>query len=187
MATSHARSPAPTAQVSSILSNPDQDPHLFEASPSVARQLATAAIVIYSGADYDPWMTKLLAATRSRPIATYRRCRHRPQEAGRQSAPLVRSPDHAGVRQRAGRGTRPTATRPTRPSTMSVCKASLPRSSRCNKKSRKCAANSRHPGHRHRAGVRLHGSRTRLDHAQPALSARRDERHRTPRLRCRRD
>jgi zinc/manganese transport system substrate-binding protein len=55
----------PTAQVSSILSNPDQDPHLFEASPSVARQLATAAIVIYSGADYDPWMTKLLAATRA--------------------------------------------------------------------------------------------------------------------------
>jgi zinc/manganese transport system substrate-binding protein len=52
----------PNANVTSILSNPDQDPHLFEASPSVARKLATAAIVIYSGADYDPWMTKLLAA-----------------------------------------------------------------------------------------------------------------------------
>ncbi len=51
--------------VSSILSNPDQDPHLFEASPSVARLLSGAAIVIYNGADYDPWMTKLLAATRS--------------------------------------------------------------------------------------------------------------------------
>lgn len=51
--------------VSSILSNPDQDPHLFEASPSVARLLSSAAIVIYNGADYDPWMTKLLAATRS--------------------------------------------------------------------------------------------------------------------------
>ncbi|HTI83026.1 MAG TPA: zinc ABC transporter substrate-binding protein [Acetobacteraceae bacterium] len=55
----------PSAQVGSILSNPDQDPHLFEASPSVARQLANAAIVIYSGADYDPWMAKLLAATRA--------------------------------------------------------------------------------------------------------------------------
>jgi zinc/manganese transport system substrate-binding protein len=55
----------PDAQVSSILTNPDQDPHLFEASPSVARQLATAAIVIYSGADYDPWIAKLLAATRA--------------------------------------------------------------------------------------------------------------------------
>ncbi len=53
----------PNASVTSILSNPDQDPHLFEASPSVARKLATAAIVIYSGADYDPWMTKLLAAS----------------------------------------------------------------------------------------------------------------------------
>ncbi|HEY2618550.1 MAG TPA: zinc ABC transporter substrate-binding protein [Acetobacteraceae bacterium] len=53
------------ATVSSILSNPDQDPHLFEASPSVARLLSGAAIVIYNGADYDPWMTKLLSATRS--------------------------------------------------------------------------------------------------------------------------
>jgi zinc/manganese transport system substrate-binding protein len=51
--------------VSSILSNPDQDPHLFEASPSAARLLSGAAIVIYNGADYDPWMTRLLAATPS--------------------------------------------------------------------------------------------------------------------------
>jgi zinc/manganese transport system substrate-binding protein len=55
----------PEIPVSSILSNPDQDPHLFEASPSVARQLANAVIVIYSGADYDPWMAKLLAATQA--------------------------------------------------------------------------------------------------------------------------
>src|ERR1700742_542669 len=53
----------PGAEVSSILTTPDQDPHLFEASPSVARQLAAAAIVICNGADYDAWMTKLLAAT----------------------------------------------------------------------------------------------------------------------------
>ncbi len=52
----------PDAVVSSILNNPDQDPHLFEASPSVARALSTAALVIYNGADYDPWMEKLLAA-----------------------------------------------------------------------------------------------------------------------------
>jgi zinc/manganese transport system substrate-binding protein len=55
----------PDATVTSILSNPDQDPHLFEASPSVARNLSTAAIVVYNGADYDPWMAKLLAASRS--------------------------------------------------------------------------------------------------------------------------
>jgi zinc/manganese transport system substrate-binding protein len=53
------------AAVTSILSNPDEDPHLFEASPSVARSLSAAAIVVYNGADYDPWMTKLLAASSS--------------------------------------------------------------------------------------------------------------------------
>lgn len=53
------------ASVSSILSNPDQDPHLFEASPSTARLLSAASIVVYNGADYDPWMAKLLAASRS--------------------------------------------------------------------------------------------------------------------------
>ncbi len=48
--------------VTSILSNPDEDPHLFEASPSVARNLAAAKLVIYNGADYDPWVAQLLAA-----------------------------------------------------------------------------------------------------------------------------
>lgn len=53
----------PAVQVTSILSNPDQDPHLFEASPSVARAVAAARIVVYSGIDYDPWMQTLLKAT----------------------------------------------------------------------------------------------------------------------------
>src|SRR5665213_1620126 len=51
--------------VTSILSNPDEDPHLFEASPSVARAISGARIVVYSGIDYDPWMEKLLAAAKS--------------------------------------------------------------------------------------------------------------------------
>ena len=51
--------------VTSILSNPDDDPHLFEASPATARALAAAKIVIVNGADYDPWMEKLLAAHKS--------------------------------------------------------------------------------------------------------------------------
>jgi zinc/manganese transport system substrate-binding protein len=55
----------PDVSVASILSNPDQDPHMFEASPSVARALSGARIVIYNGADYDPWMDTLLAAARS--------------------------------------------------------------------------------------------------------------------------
>jgi len=53
----------PAAGVSSILSNPDQDPHLFEASPSTARALANARIVIANGAGYDPWMQALLGAS----------------------------------------------------------------------------------------------------------------------------
>jgi len=54
----------PHASVASVLSNPDQDPHLFEASPSVAREVATARIVVVNGADYDPWAEKLLAAAK---------------------------------------------------------------------------------------------------------------------------
>src|ERR1700759_3793444 len=55
----------PSVTVTSILSNPDQDPHLFEVSPSVARTLSSATLAVYNGADYDPWMAKLLGATRS--------------------------------------------------------------------------------------------------------------------------
>ena len=52
----------PDVTVHSILTNPDEDPHLFEVSPSVGRNVAAARIVIYSGIDYDPWMQKLLQA-----------------------------------------------------------------------------------------------------------------------------
>jgi zinc/manganese transport system substrate-binding protein len=55
----------PYATVTSILNNPDDDPHAFEATPSVARAIADARIVIANGADYDPWMEKLLGASRS--------------------------------------------------------------------------------------------------------------------------
>jgi zinc/manganese transport system substrate-binding protein len=46
-----------------VLSNPDQDPHVFEASPSVARDIKTADVVILNGAGYDDWMAKLLASS----------------------------------------------------------------------------------------------------------------------------
>ncbi len=55
----------PEVEVASILNNPNQDPHDFEASPSTARQVADAELVVYSGADYDPWMKSLLAASPS--------------------------------------------------------------------------------------------------------------------------
>lgn len=56
--------------VTSILANPDDDPHLFETSPSTARTIADAKIVIYNGADYDPWMDKLLSASTSKDRTT---------------------------------------------------------------------------------------------------------------------
>jgi zinc/manganese transport system substrate-binding protein len=48
--------------VVSIMNNPDQDPHLFETTPGVVRQIANAQLVILNGTNYDPWMEKLLAA-----------------------------------------------------------------------------------------------------------------------------
>jgi zinc/manganese transport system substrate-binding protein len=49
--------------VTSILKNPDQDPHLFETTPATVRQIAAAQIVIANGAAYDPWMDSILRAT----------------------------------------------------------------------------------------------------------------------------
>lgn len=46
--------------VSSLLSAPEADPHLFEPSPGEARIVATAAIAIANGAGFDPWMDRLV-------------------------------------------------------------------------------------------------------------------------------
>src|ERR1700740_1480011 len=51
--------------VTSILSNPDDDPHLFEASADTAKALTDAKVVIVNGVDYDPWMEKLLSANKA--------------------------------------------------------------------------------------------------------------------------
>ncbi len=48
--------------VTSIMNSPDQDPHLFETTPGIVRQIAGAQVAIFNGADYDPWMEKLLNA-----------------------------------------------------------------------------------------------------------------------------
>jgi zinc/manganese transport system substrate-binding protein len=55
--------------VLSILSNPDLDPHLFETTSGVVRKVADARIVIFNGANYDPWMQKLISAA-PRPART---------------------------------------------------------------------------------------------------------------------
>ena len=53
----------PGTEVTAILKNPAGDPHMFEPSPSMARAVAAARIVIDNGIGYDPWMDRLLAAS----------------------------------------------------------------------------------------------------------------------------
>jgi zinc/manganese transport system substrate-binding protein len=55
----------PYVKVTSIISNPNQDPHLFSVSPHVAVVLNQADIVIENGLDYDPWMDRLFNANHS--------------------------------------------------------------------------------------------------------------------------
>src|SRR5450631_1276007 len=49
------------ASVTSILSNPNQDPHESTTNASTAKEVADADIVIYNGLGYDAWMDKLLS------------------------------------------------------------------------------------------------------------------------------
>jgi len=51
-----------TAEVTSILTNPNQDPHEFTTNAATAKAVADADLIIYSGISYDPWMDKLLGA-----------------------------------------------------------------------------------------------------------------------------
>lgn len=55
-------------QVSSILNNPNQDPHLFTTTPSTVVAFLKADIIVYNGADYDPWMQTLLSTQKNRHI-----------------------------------------------------------------------------------------------------------------------
>jgi zinc/manganese transport system substrate-binding protein len=49
-------------QVAAIMSNPNTDPHTFEASPQVASEVATAQLVIQNGLGYDTFMNRIEAA-----------------------------------------------------------------------------------------------------------------------------
>ncbi len=47
--------------VKSILSGADADPHSYAASPSDAAAITDAALVVYNGGGYDPWVDQVLA------------------------------------------------------------------------------------------------------------------------------
>jgi zinc/manganese transport system substrate-binding protein len=64
--------------VTSVVSDPNTDPHEYEASPADARRFAAADYVIVNGLGYDTWAGKLLAAQphpgrRVLTVATYLR------------------------------------------------------------------------------------------------------------------
>ena len=54
-------------QVTSLITNPNADPHLFETDAHDAGLLAEAKLVIENGAGYDNWMGSLLGADGSHP------------------------------------------------------------------------------------------------------------------------
>jgi zinc/manganese transport system substrate-binding protein len=47
--------------VTSIITNPDTDPHSYQPTANDGRSIATAGMVIDNGIGYDPWVQKLLA------------------------------------------------------------------------------------------------------------------------------
>jgi zinc/manganese transport system substrate-binding protein len=52
----------PHVTVTSIVTNPNSDPHEYESSATDARAFATADYVVLNGAGYDAWASKLLSA-----------------------------------------------------------------------------------------------------------------------------
>jgi zinc/manganese transport system substrate-binding protein len=51
--------------VSAVMSNPNTDPHTFEASPQVAQTVGAAQLVVQNGAGYDGFMDTIEGATPS--------------------------------------------------------------------------------------------------------------------------
>ncbi len=50
-------------KVSSVLDNPNTDPHTFESSPSVAEAVGAAQLVVQNGLGYDTFMDKIESAS----------------------------------------------------------------------------------------------------------------------------
>ena len=45
--------------VTAIESNPNTDPHTYEASPAVAREISSAGLIVQNGVGYDTWATTI--------------------------------------------------------------------------------------------------------------------------------
>ena len=49
--------------VSSILDNPNTDPHTFEASAQVAQEVSSADLIVQNGVGYDSWISRMESAS----------------------------------------------------------------------------------------------------------------------------
>jgi len=176
----------PDATVTSIMSNPDQDPHLFEASAAVARGLSAAAIVVYNGDDYDPWMAKLLTASRSagRKVIVIANLVHR--KAG-ENPHLWYDPATMPVYAKALATALAERDPNHKPDYDRRLQAFLESLQPLDGKIVELRTRyDWHTGYCHGAGVRLYGCSTRAEDAQRAFSASGDEQHRAAAFgRCR--
>lgn len=50
-------------QVQALETDPNTDPHSFEASPKVARSVAAAQLIVLNGLGYDDWVGKIVSAS----------------------------------------------------------------------------------------------------------------------------
>jgi zinc/manganese transport system substrate-binding protein len=50
-------------KTTTIVSDPNTDPHTFEVSPQIANQIAGAELIVKNGVGYDTWADKIIAAT----------------------------------------------------------------------------------------------------------------------------
>jgi zinc/manganese transport system substrate-binding protein len=66
--------------VSAIETDPNTDPHSFEASPQIAARLAAADLVVENGLGYDDWADRMLAASPNpaRKLINVQQLRHLP-------------------------------------------------------------------------------------------------------------
>ncbi len=178
----------PQVEVTSIMNNPDQDPHLFETTPggrAPARGRADRRLqrrrlrpldgeAAERGAASGPHRRSLPPISCTRKPATIRISGTIPP-----TMPAVAKAIAAGAQHSRSRACR------------RICQARLATFIASLKPlSEKIAAMRRQicrrRGHRERAGVRLHGAGARPDDAQRALPARDHERHRAERQRRRR-
>lgn len=72
----------PYASVTAIESDPNTDPHEYEASPAMARAIASSDLIVENGLGYDSWVDKMIAASASsrRHVIEVRRVLHLPRD-----------------------------------------------------------------------------------------------------------